>query len=49
MCEQRSAMTLMLIAFASLQILFTLPDLPDPHYHIPLLLSPFSYTTYRGS
>ncbi|TRY67374.1 hypothetical protein TCAL_12091 [Tigriopus californicus] len=21
----------------------------DQHYHIPLLLSPFSYTTYRGS
>jgi 5-hydroxyisourate hydrolase len=20
-----------------------------PHYHIPLLLSPFGYTTYRGS
>nr|XP_019050194.1 hydroxyisourate hydrolase [Kwoniella bestiolae CBS 10118]OCF29124.1 hydroxyisourate hydrolase [Kwoniella bestiolae CBS 10118] len=22
---------------------------PDQHYHIPLLISPFSYTTYRGS
>lgn len=21
----------------------------DQHYHVPLLLSPFSYTTYRGS
>lgn len=21
----------------------------EPHYHIPLLLSPFGYTTYRGS
>ena len=21
----------------------------DPHYHIPLLLNPFGYTTYRGS
>jgi 5-hydroxyisourate hydrolase len=21
----------------------------QPHYHIPLLLSPFGYTTYRGS
>ncbi len=21
----------------------------DGHYHIPLLLSPYSYTTYRGS
>jgi 5-hydroxyisourate hydrolase len=22
---------------------------PDAHYHVPLLLSPFGYTTYRGS
>ena len=22
---------------------------PDEHYHIPLLLSPFGYSTYRGS
>ena len=22
---------------------------PDAHYHVPLLVSPFSYTTYRGS
>ena len=21
----------------------------DPHYHVPLLLNPFGYTTYRGS
>lgn len=21
----------------------------DPHYHIPLLLGPYGYTTYRGS
>jgi 5-hydroxyisourate hydrolase len=21
----------------------------DEHYHIPLLLSPFGYSTYRGS
>jgi 5-hydroxyisourate hydrolase len=24
-------------------------DTPDQHYHIPLLLSPFGYSTYRGS
>jgi 5-hydroxyisourate hydrolase len=24
-------------------------DEPDQHYHIPLLLSRFGYTTYRGS
>lgn len=22
---------------------------PDSHYHVPLLVSPWSYTTYRGS
>lgn len=22
---------------------------PDEHYHIPLLISPFGYSTYRGS
>lgn len=22
---------------------------PSEHYHVPLLLSPFGYTTYRGS
>jgi 5-hydroxyisourate hydrolase len=22
---------------------------PDAHYHIPLLLAPFGYSTYRGS
>jgi 5-hydroxyisourate hydrolase len=21
----------------------------DQHYHVPLLLSPYGYTTYRGS
>ncbi len=24
-------------------------DAPDEHHHIPLLLSPFGYSTYRGS
>lgn len=24
-------------------------DDPDAHYHVPLLLSPFGYSTYRGS
>ncbi|WP_433258797.1 hydroxyisourate hydrolase [Streptosporangium sp. CA-135522] len=27
---------------------FTVED-PDEHYHVPLLLSPFAYSTYRGS
>ncbi len=28
-------------------IRFTITE--DRHYHVPLLLSPFGYTTYRGS
>jgi 5-hydroxyisourate hydrolase len=24
-------------------------DNPTQHYHVPLLLSPFGYSTYRGS
>ncbi|WP_251975944.1 hydroxyisourate hydrolase [Salinicola avicenniae] len=24
-------------------------DAPEEHYHVPLLLSPYSYSTYRGS
>jgi len=24
-------------------------DAGEPHYHVPLLLSPFGYSTYRGS
>ncbi|OCT82357.1 5-hydroxyisourate hydrolase isoform X1 [Xenopus laevis] len=30
------------------EIVFTITDLKQK-YHVPLLLSPFSYTTYRGS
>jgi 5-hydroxyisourate hydrolase len=29
------------------EIVFTITD--SEHYHIPLLLNPFGYTTYRGS
>ena len=29
-------------------IVFTVRD-PEEHYHVPLLLSPFGYSTYRGS
>jgi 5-hydroxyisourate hydrolase len=29
-------------------ITFAITD-PDQHYHVPLLLSPFAYSTYRGS
>jgi len=30
------------------EITFEVAD-PTQHYHIPLLISPFSFTTYRGS
>lgn len=30
------------------EIVFHISD-PSQHYHVPLLLSPFSYSTYRGS
>jgi 5-hydroxyisourate hydrolase len=29
-------------------VAFTITD-PAQHYHVPLLLSPFAYSTYRGS
>uniref|UniRef100_A0A182KAC9 hydroxyisourate hydrolase n=1 Tax=Anopheles christyi TaxID=43041 RepID=A0A182KAC9_9DIPT len=31
-----------------IEIVFTVAD-PTQHYHIPLLLNPFGYSTYRGS
>lgn len=34
--------------FVSVTIDFCVND-PTQHYHIPLLLSPFAYSTYRGS
>lgn len=34
--------------FPEVSITFTLAD-PAQHYHVPLLLSPFAYSTYRGS
>jgi 5-hydroxyisourate hydrolase len=33
--------------FPSISITFEVRD-PTGHYHVPLLLSPFGYTTYRG-
>jgi 5-hydroxyisourate hydrolase len=30
------------------EIAFDVSD-PDEHHHVPLLLSPFAYSTYRGS
>jgi 5-hydroxyisourate hydrolase len=34
--------------FPEVAITFTLAD-PTQHYHVPVLLSPFAYSTYRGS
>ncbi|HJL19858.1 MAG TPA: hydroxyisourate hydrolase [Sandaracinaceae bacterium LLY-WYZ-13_1] len=34
--------------YPSVQIDFRVDD-ADQHYHVPLLLSPFGYSTYRGS
>ncbi len=34
--------------YADVQITFKV-DATDEHYHVPLLLSPFGYSTYRGS
>lgn len=34
--------------FPEVAILFEVRD-PKQHYHVPLLLSPFGYSTYRGS
>ena len=34
--------------FPCVTIVFQALD-PEQHYHVPLLLSPFGYSTYRGS
>jgi 5-hydroxyisourate hydrolase len=34
--------------YPEVQVVFELAEV-DAHYHIPLLLSPFAYSTYRGS
>ncbi len=34
--------------YREVTITFTIRD-PAQHYHVPLLLSPFGYSTYRGS
>jgi 5-hydroxyisourate hydrolase len=31
-----------------IEVVFEIRD-PDAHHHVPLLLSPFGYSTYRGS
>lgn len=34
--------------FPEVTVTFRVTD-PEEHYHVPLLLSPFGYSTYRGS
>jgi len=34
--------------YSTIAVDFTVRD-PGPHYHVPLLVSPFGYSTYRGS
>ena len=34
--------------FPSVEVTFEIKD-PAQHYHVPLLISPFAYSTYRGS
>ena len=34
--------------YPAVQVIFTVSDTAQ-HYHVPLLLSPFGYSTYRGS
>jgi 5-hydroxyisourate hydrolase len=34
--------------FPEVEIVFEIHD-PAQHYHVPLLLSPYGYSTYRGS
>lgn len=34
--------------YPQVQVVFEIRE-PESHYHIPLLLSPFGYSTYRGS
>jgi 5-hydroxyisourate hydrolase len=35
------------VFFPSVVVIFEIGS--EPHYHVPLLLSPFGYSTYRGS
>jgi len=34
--------------YPEVTVVFRVPE-PGGHYHVPLLLSPFGYSTYRGS
>jgi len=36
------------VFYREIPVQFLITD-PSTHYHVPLLLSPYGYTTYRGS
>ena len=42
--EEQNAATF----YSEIPIIFDLRE-PSAHYHVPLLISPFGYSTYRGS
>jgi 5-hydroxyisourate hydrolase len=35
--------------YPEVTVTFTIPEGEEAHFHVPLLLSPFAYSTYRGS
>ncbi|WP_405484764.1 hydroxyisourate hydrolase [Nocardia sp. NBC_00511] len=47
--ETYSAATQQTYFYPSVAITFTVAGAAGEHYHVPLLMSPFAYSTYRGS
>jgi 5-hydroxyisourate hydrolase len=37
------------VFFPQIDVVFAVDGAAEQHYHVPLLLSPFGYSTYRGS
>jgi 5-hydroxyisourate hydrolase len=37
------------VFYPQVDVVFAVDGESDEHYHVPLLLSPFGYSTYRGS
>jgi 5-hydroxyisourate hydrolase len=37
------------VFYPQVEVVFAVEGTGDDHYHVPLLLSPFGYSTYRGS
>ncbi|KAI8805956.1 hypothetical protein BJ742DRAFT_818806 [Cladochytrium replicatum] len=35
--------------FPYAEIVFKVKDVPDHHYHVPVIINPYSYSTYRGT